>query len=709
MVFLNAKWVVAKEYKDKKILDIKKRDYIVQDNVEHPLELRNFHTLFRLKFTVNKKGKYIINYSADDIAKIYINGTFIDLGPAASYHFSFNYNSFDISKYIVNGENIIGAHLYYQGEINRVFPSGDFRTGFIAEVLNNNKVIAFTDENTVYKKSEAYNTDINNLYGYRTQYPEFFDANKWEYKWLNSDFVDNTWKKSSIKMNNDHKFTKQITKPLQFYKVLPTKTTKINSSTYLYDLGCEYTGVPYFKIEGKKGDIIEIRCAEELDENNRARYDMRCNCKYILTHTVSGVINEQTEFFDYIAYRYFEIILPNSTKISDISINARNYPFDDDSTIFESNNELLNDIWKICKNGVRVGTQEGYLDCPTREKGLYLGDMTITAQSHFYLTGDLSIFKRALRGFAQSTYFFKGINTTCLNHFTHPLVDYSFQFPLNLLFYYKHSGDKEFLKEMVPYCEIMFKFYEQYEKDGLLYDVVNEGHLVDWPRVPYDFTDGYDYNLERGKTFNTHNIINAFHIGGRINMNEIYDILNIEYKNRVPYLKKAYTDAFYDSTKKLFKDTIESDHYALHSNVIPLYYGIVPENAKESILELIKKKRLTCGVYISYFLLKGLCKIEQYELVYDLITSNDLFSWSTMVKEGASTCFEVWGKELKTNTSLCHPWASAPIILLVEDIMGINPKEAGWKKGYTINSKIPNKLKIKSTIHVNKYKIDVLF
>ena len=41
-----------------------------------------------------------------------------------------------------------------------------------------------------------------------------------------------------------------------------------------------------------------------------------------------------------------------------------------------------------------------------------------------------------------------------------------------------------------------------------------------------------------------------------------------------------------------------------------------------------------------------------------------------MVKEGASTCYEAWGKEQKWNTSLCHPWASAPISVLIEGILG---------------------------------------
>ncbi len=702
MVFLKAKWIVEKNFTNQPIINVKDREWIVQDNDAHPLNLRNFHTLFRQKFLIKKKGSYLLTYSADDVAKIWINGHFIDIGPAPAYHFSFNYQQFDITKYLVEGDNVFCAHLYYQGEINRVFPSGDLRTGLIAEIHDDNKkLLMWTDEQTLCQHSLAYETDSENLIGYRTQYVEYIKAKKYDYDWLKAEYNDKAWENAQIREINDHQFTKQISKPLKLYYVRPQTTKSITNKITQFDFGCEYAGVPFFKLKGNENDIIEIRCGEELDDDGRVRYETRCNCNYLLTHQVSGVTNEHTIFYDYMAFRYMEIILPDSTEITDISLLARNYPLDEESTYFNSNHEMLNKIWEICKNGVRTGTQEGYLDCPSREKGLYLGDMTITAQSHFYLTGDLTIWKRALLGFAQSTYFYEGINTTCLNHFTHPLVDYSFQFPLNLLYYYKHSGDKEFLLEMVPYCEIMFDYYEKHEKNGLLMEISKEGHLVDWPRNPYDFTDGYDYVLDRGKTFGTHNLVNAFHIGGRINMNEIYDILEITYEDKVPYLIKAYINAFYDSERKLFKDTIKSDHCSLHSNVIPLFYGINPEESNDIILQLITKKRLNCGVYIAYFLLKGLCRLQQYDLVFDLITSNDLFSWSTMVKEGASTCFEVWSKEYKTNTSLCHPWASTPIIVLFEDLLGITPVTPGWKESYNETPHLPTDFTVSAKYLVN--------
>ncbi|MBQ6715352.1 MAG: hypothetical protein IJN21_02400 [Clostridia bacterium] len=69
--------------------------------------------------------------------------------------------------------------------------------------------------------------------------------------------------------------------------------------------------------------------------------------------------------------------------------------------------------------------------------------------------------------------------------------------------------------------------------------------------------------------------------------------------------------------------------------------------------------------------------------MYDLIVSEGENSWMNMINEGATTLFEAWGKDKKWNTSLCHPWASAPVPVLIEDILGITPdvvRGGAWKQ-----------------------------
>ena len=72
------------------------------------------------------------------------------------------------------------------------------------------------------------------------------------------------------------------------------------------------------------------------------------------------------------------------------------------------------------------------------------------------------------------------------------------------------------------------------------------------------------------------------------------------------------------------------------------------------------------GVSMAYFTLAALVKEGRRDLAEELIL--DEGCWLNMLKEGATTTFEAWGKDQKWNTSLFHPWATAPAVILAEGI-----------------------------------------
>ena len=129
----------------------------------------------------------------------------------------------------------------------------------------------------------------------------------------------------------------------------------------------------------------------------------------------------------------------------------------------------------------------------------------------------------------------------------------------------------------------------------------------------------------------------------------------------------------------LFRDAENTEHTALHSVVMPLYYGMVEERDLPAVIDCIRSKGICCGVYMAYFLLKGLARCGEYDLMNELLFSEGEHSWANMLREGATTCWEAWGKEQKWNTSLCHPWASAPVVLFFEDVAGVRPAKPGFE------------------------------
>jgi hypothetical protein len=703
-LFKKAEWIQSKLFYEAYPINVYKKelsDRIIPKNDD---KYRNNHMLVRRVFRINEPIKNAkISISADDYYKLYINGKYVGQGPAQAYHFSCNCNYYDISSYLKQGENIVAVHVFYMGHINRAYVSGDLRQGLIAEITLNNKAILYTDPSWKYKIAEEFIS--SELVGYGTQFVEYIDERLKMKNWRELSFDDSDWNKALARKNDDHTLVEQITPAIEIYEIYPQKIERLSENRLFIDWGEEQVGYLSMKACGKKNEKIEIRYGEELEGTDppSVLYNMRCLRGLGPDSTHSHLSNVYQDFwvlsgkddefepFDYKGFRYTEIIGDiESIDIDSLKVLRRHYPYNPDKCLFESSDTLLNDIWAICKNSVILGSQESFVDCPTREKGQYLGDLTVSVFAHFYIFGDSRLYKKALNDFALSSFVCPGLMAVAPSSLMQEIADYSLQYPSQLLTYYMHTGDIDFLKSTFKYAKGCVDYFKRYARaDGLLENVKDKWNLVDWPE---NFRDNYDFDLSKPHKNGCHNVINAFYIGAVQAVGKMADILNIYYESNLSSLVKSYQKAFFNTDIALFADTESSAHASLHSNAMALYLGIAPNTAITSIIELIKKKRLSCGVYMAYFVLKALAKYEEYDLVYELITSDDMNSWTTMVEEGATACFEVWSKDLKYNTSLCHPWASAPIIVLIEDIVGLRPKKPGWEEFY-FSPHIPDTLK----------------
>ena len=402
---------------------------------------------------------------------------------------------------------------------------------------------------------------------------------------------------------------------------------------------------------------------------------MRCNCDYENEWKLSGRDTDSVEFYDYMAFRYFEIIAPSGSVDPDtIYVKVRHYPMHEEDCVFETDDVLVNQIFEICRRGVKLGTQDGFLDCPSREKGQYLGDGTITAHAQLLLTGDKAMYRKMLFDFAASAQIDPGLMAVAPGNEMQEIADYSCQYPEQLLTYYRMTGDLDTLRQLMPIVDGVEDYFDAHRNgDGLIENLTEKWNLVDWPE---NLRDDYDFDLSQPVGLGVHNVMNAFYYGLKRDADRLRKILGLPQRNELTALRNAFIAAF-RKPDGLFRDAIGSDHSSLHATTLPLYYEITPEQDIASSVALIQKKGLSCGVYFAYFVLKALVRVGHKDIMTELLLNESEHSWKNMLREGATTCFEAWGKDQKWNTSLCHPWASAPVILLLEDIAGIQINQPG--------------------------------
>jgi len=686
-------WIGESWFAEQGKLDISHKESVALDAPEHTEQYINHHMLARKQFELEEVPDHAqLFISADDYYKLYVNGQYVGQGPAQSSPNHYYYNVYDIDRYLQAGSNVIAVHVYYHGLITRAYSSADYRQGVMIELELNGNLLLGTDRTWKIKRAEEYRA--KDTVGYNTQFYEHIDNRLKEPEWRSVTYRDVAWKQASIVQHPDYQLVEQLTPPVAQYIIQPVQVVK-QANGYFVDFGHELTGAVTMIAKGKAGQMIEIRCGEELDDNGTVRQDMRCSCTYRDIWTLSGE-EDTLEWFDYKGFRYVEIIVSSNTvDMESIAAVARHYPIPDHAVALKSENKLLEEIWSICRDGVIYGTQDYYTDCPTREKGGYLGDNTVTAPAHFYITGDVRLYRKTLKDFALTSRICPGLMAVTPGSYMQEIADYSLQWPMQVLQYYRYSGDLEFIHEMLPYAIGLVTYFQKYiGADALLHNVKDKWNLVDWP---LGMRDGYDFQLTRPPADGCHNVINAFYYNALLSVNEMLVIAGKGERYDTDAFAEAFQDVLWNQELLLFVDAVGSDHASLHANMLPMMFGLVPDKGRINVAKYLVDKRMNCGVYMSYFYLKALSAAGEYDAVWRTIMSEEPHKfitsdhernigsyvtqgyWANMVREGATTCFESWSKHLKWNTSLCHPWASAPIPILIEDILGIRPGEPGWK------------------------------
>lgn len=677
MSFGPAQWLQDPAFANIEVINIYHKDKAERPKLSGP---QNVHTYFRKDITLPATPvSAVMTITGDDYYKMYINGAFVVQGPEPGYPFAHPYYTLDVTAFLHEGANCLAAHAYYQGLCNRVWNSADNRAGFILALrltfADGSQQEYLTDSTWRCWQSKTFGGDRTT--GYSTQFLEDLDLRKEPKGWRDAGFDDGKWLEPLAGTSPHHTFTPQVTPPLQVYGVKPINVTRTGDGRYIYDFGREIVGCARVRAKGKAGQTLRVRHGEEMLDEQAVRYKMRASCEYEDTITLADDSADVAEFFDYKAFRFIEIA--DAPEEPELWVDAQHYPYEETtSAAFACSDLLLEQMWALCRDGIRWGSQGSFLDCPTREKGQYLGDALITSHGHMLLTGDGRLTAKALRDFQHSQRICPGIMAVAPGSFMQEIAEYSLQWPLMLRNYYLYTGDAPYTKALMDAAfGPLFDYFAKYETPtGLLSGMKEKWVLVDWPDKLRDDYE-YDYAKERENA-----VLNGFYYASLDCAADLMQRLGQDgsaYAARAARVKEAFIRQLTDPATGLYLDAPGATHSALHANAIPLCFGMVAEGQAPKLLDLIRGKGLSCGVYIAPFVIEACYEAGDPMLGYSLLTNRSEHSWHEMLRHGATTCMEAWGPDQKKNTSWCHPWSSSPIYLITERVMGLTPAKPGWQ------------------------------
>jgi hypothetical protein len=143
-------------------------------------------------------------------------------------------------------------------------------------------------------------------------------------------------------------------------------------------------------------------------------------------------------------------------------------------------------------------------------------------------------------------------------------------------------------------------------------------------------------------------------------------------------VKQAINEKLFDREKGIYLDGEGATHSSLHANMLPLAFGMVPEEYVPSVAAFVKSRGMACSVYGAQYLLEGLYRAGEAQYALDLMRSTDERSWWNMIRIGSTITLEAWDMKYKPNADWNHAWGAAPANIIPRFLWGITPQEPGF-------------------------------
>jgi hypothetical protein len=388
-------------------------------------------------------------------------------------------------------------------------------------------------------------------------------------------------------------------------------------------------------------------------------------------------------------FRYAEIERARTDiPAKDMRQQAYFYYFDEEQSAFSSSDTLLNQIWELCRYCMKMTSFMGLYVDGDRERIPYEADAYINQLGHYTTDREYAMAKQTIEYFME-----------------HPTWPTEWLLHTALLFYqdYYYTGDTELIKkyyEALKHKTLMALARE----DGLISshtDQVNDEYMaqlgfadvsnrirdiVDWPPAQKD--TGWKLSTPEGERdghemlpINT--VVNSFFYQNMVIMAEFAALLELpedqhEFELMAAKLKQSINEKLFDTEKRMYVDGEGSEHGSVHSNMLPLAFGIVPDKYVASVGEYVQSRGMGCSVYGAQYLLEGLYLAGKEQYALDLMRSTGDRSWWNMIRSGSTVTLEAWDMKYKPNLDWNHAWGAAPANIIPRFLWGLQPETPGF-------------------------------
>lgn len=623
--------------------------------------------MFEIGKKIERARAYVVGYG---LYEFYLNGKLVNDGYLQpgfnNYNLWSQYQTFDITELLIQGENRIGVLLgegWYKGrfgvaggQVNNFGEHFQLLLEIQIDYADGSHQVISSDEKFEYTQGPIISSGIYD--------GEIYDANK-----LPKDFFIEICKGKIISGNKESDWKaapvvrpKNIPRPGERYSIPVIKKEEIAVSKIrkdandfpVLDFGQNITGWVVFYNRLPKGEKIVFRYAEHY-ENNKIYTKTLAGAKQEFVFVSDGIEGWIRPHFTYYGFQYVEVTgMPETMTKDDFA--AWNIYSDMESIgqIFTGNpevNQLVhNAMWSQRDNFLEHPT-----DCPQRGERLgWTGDAQIYCGTAAFNMDTSAFFRKYIRDVNAEQEKYNGMVPFIVPKIVGRGFDQNMEecsaawsdvttiMPWTT---YLHSGDKNLLKEeydgMKKWVDYIFS---KDEASGNRRLWQSGFHFGDWLSLDGDIDPEHPEFPPLPKTDKFYIASSFYYFSTKITGMAAEELEYAEdaklYLSRAEKIRQAIlTEYFTDGVCKI--DTQTAYAIAIYMEIVPAEY--YAENGRR-LVEVIKRKNghLDTGFVGTPYLCPALTKAGYRKEAYDLLLQREHPGWLFSVTVGATTIWESW-------------------------------------------------------------------
>ena len=599
------------------------------------------------------------------------------------------YETVDIQSYLKKGDNTIALLVWYWGRETHKGTHIDSGKGglLFSAQIGSQKVVSDTSWKAI--QHPGYDNTIEpaskSLVQYSVKYNAQNDLNDWtENAWCTPNFNDSSWPLATEKGKAGtapwYNLEKNIMPPLVNHGLENYANHDELKFPFVSDgltikarLPFNKQITPYLEIEAKAGDSIFI-----TTDNNRNGI----HATYIAKEGVQ-------KFESYSWFNGHEVLytIPEGVKI--IALKYRWMSVGQMAGSFQIDDPFYNRLWDMGNNTLFVCARDNFMDCPDRERALWIGDVADQTGYLFYAMDDAGrqLLKKAI---LQTVYFSQDDVIGALGPLrVRELVTQSLQFIAQVVWpYYLNTGDIETLEIAYPY---LFRYLDLFP--------MQENGLPEYrKRKSPDTWDWLDWGVR--DTIDKQPIQIAFYYLALREAKQMAEVLGNEehikwYDTRMASMKPAYKkafwkDGFYSSNQEKFKDD--------RANAIAIVSGIANPEYYDQIVDNVLVPNRFSSPHFEWMVEEAMC-----------IAGRPKASLQRMKEQYQSqvddTSLTTLYEKFQNKGTYNHAWNGSNTILS-KYVAGVKPTKVAWSE-FAIMPELVDFQSIQKSIPTIKGTIDI--